>query len=79
MPPKFGTFEEAFDDLHEKSVEEFLREHAKSLGIPWSEYCYDAGILGAAQHRRIRRHEVASYQEMLDTQEHEVEKEDNSA
>ena len=75
MPHRFNDFEEAFNDLHEKSVEEYLKADAERQGIPWSEYCYMHGIVGTAQVRRIKRHEVASYQEMVSESHEEREDE----
>lgn len=56
------SFEEVFSDINEASAEEFLKEDAKRLGIPWHVYCYTHGILGAAQKKRIRRHEEPKYE-----------------
>lgn len=52
------TVEEAISDINEVGADEFLKEDAKRLGIPWHEYCYRFGVLGEAQRRRIRRHEA---------------------
>lgn len=54
----FKSLQEAFDSLHEEAVEEFLRADAAQLGIPWHEYCYKFGIVGRAQDRKAKRHEV---------------------
>lgn len=54
----YRDLEEAFDALHEESVEEFLRADAQQKGIPWHQYCYMYGIMGDAQVRRVKRHEV---------------------
>ena len=75
---RFNSFDEAFDDLHNDTVEQVLREDAERQGIPWSDYCYKYGIVGAAQQRRVRRHEVSSYEEMAETQEHYSVKEEDA-
>lgn len=64
MPRRFSNFQEAFDDLHDKSVEEYLRQDAKLQGLTWADYCYKYDIIGGAQQRRIWRHEVAEYKEI---------------
>lgn len=56
MPYK--DLEEAFNALHEDSVVEFLKADAELMGLPWHEYCYKFGIVGVAQDRRVKRHEV---------------------
>jgi hypothetical protein len=58
MPPK--SLEETFQELHDDTTIEFLMEDAKRRGIPWHKYCYKYGIVGKAQNRRIKRHEVTT-------------------
>lgn len=58
MRPKPKTLAESFQELNDDTTIEFLKEDARRSGIPWHIYCYRNGILGDAQKRRIRRHEV---------------------
>lgn len=55
---RYKDLEEAFNALHDESVEEFLKADAARLGIPWHEYCYTNGIMGKAQNLRVGRHEI---------------------
>ena len=56
MPPK--TLEESFQELNDSTTIEILKEDARRQGVPWHVYCYRYGVIGDAQKRRIRRHEV---------------------
>ena len=44
--------------MKEQTGEDLMRADAESLGLTWNEYCVKYGLVGPAQERRARRHEL---------------------
>lgn len=52
------NLDESFQQYHEQSAEELLREDAARRGMEWHVYCRKFGIMGSAAKARAKRHEV---------------------
>ena len=55
--PRPRNIRESFEQYHEQSAEDFLKEDAKRRGMEWHVYCKKFGIMGSAAKARAKRHE----------------------